>query len=406
MREQFAAWYPPSPEQRREFITAGLVVLDANVLLDLYRMNTDAREDVLGLLRRLGDRLWIPHQVAQEFHRNRLNVIHDQEQILKKIRETISDSVHKLTESVNNVRDHPIINRESLASVITESFDHINSYLDTLCREPILSIKTAMDADPVLDTVTTLLTGKVGPPYTRNEMPKIEADGRQRIKDERPPGYADAKKDGNRALGDYILWRQVLDEANKRKLPTLMVTNDQKEDWYLRLHGITIGPQPQLIDEMLEEAGVPFHAQTLARFISTASATLQSAVKETTVTEVSRLNEADRTAAQLRDAEALLRKLQRSVEAVELRSFRGKDLTIEGPTAESDSLSNRARELEILHNHLLRQEGELRAMLEAMDPTTQPDADVDDPRSYIRTLEAQLAQTLARIAEVKRERQA
>jgi len=82
MREQFAAWYPPSTEERDRFITEGLVVPDANVLLDLYRMNSDAREDVLALLRRVSKLLWIPHQVGLEFHRNRFTVIHDQEQII------------------------------------------------------------------------------------------------------------------------------------------------------------------------------------------------------------------------------------------------------------------------------------------------------------------------------------
>ena len=42
------------------------------------------------------------------------------------------------------------------------------------------------------------------------------------------------KKEGSQALGDYVLWRQLLDEAAKRKLPVLLVTNDQKEDWYRR----------------------------------------------------------------------------------------------------------------------------------------------------------------------------
>jgi hypothetical protein len=339
-------------------------------------MNTDAREDVLRLLRQLNDRLWIPYQAALEFHRNRFNVIHDQEQILKKLREAISDSALKLRETVNNVRDHPIINRESLASVIETSFKHINSYLDTICEEPILSIRTAMDADPVLDAVTELFAGKVGIAYTRDQMSKVETEGRQRLKDERPPGYADAKKDGNRALGDYILWRQILDEAIKRKLPALLVTNDQKDDWYLRLHGITIGPQPELVAEMLGEAGVPFHTQTLARFISNASSSMRP-VKQTTVAEVTRLDEANRVA-QRTEIESSQRQLRLSSNMADTSTF---------------------RELEILHQRLLLQETDLRAMIAVADRT----ADSDDPRSYMRTLEANLAHTLERVTEVERE---
>src|SRR5690242_770517 len=56
-------------------VTRGLVVLDANVLLEGYRYHPETREDLFDVLERLGDRLWIPHQVAAEFLANRLNVM-------------------------------------------------------------------------------------------------------------------------------------------------------------------------------------------------------------------------------------------------------------------------------------------------------------------------------------------
>lgn len=42
MRDQFAAWYTPSPERREQFILNGLIALDTNILPDLYRMNNEA----------------------------------------------------------------------------------------------------------------------------------------------------------------------------------------------------------------------------------------------------------------------------------------------------------------------------------------------------------------------------
>jgi PIN like domain len=376
VREQFAAYYPPDPERRREFVAAGLVALDANVLLDLYRMNTDAREDVLGLLRQLSDRLWVPHQAALEFHRNRFAVIHDQEQVFKKLQKDVTDAGEKIMGIVSNVRNHPIIDRKALEGVIRESLGVMRSYLEGLGQEPILSIQTAVDADPVLDAVTTLLADKVGSAYTPDEMTKVEAEGMQRVKDQRPPGYADAKKDGAQALGDYVLWRQLLDEAVKRKLPVLLVTNDQKEDWYRRLHGITIGPRTELISEMLEEAGVPFHAQTLERFLGSAAPILRS-VKETTVTEVRRIAEADRTAQG--DAKAASRNAaDPPTGGVNLAAFTQDQ-------QERLRLENRQREL-------ARRAHELQAMLDKETEAASPDK--DDPRSYRRTL-------LARLKEIR-----
>ncbi|WP_449349178.1 PIN-like domain-containing protein [Streptomyces shaanxiensis] len=52
-----------------------MVAPDANVLLNLYRYTEQARTDLLGALGALGDRLWVPHQVVDEFWRNRESVI-------------------------------------------------------------------------------------------------------------------------------------------------------------------------------------------------------------------------------------------------------------------------------------------------------------------------------------------
>jgi hypothetical protein len=44
----------------------GLVAFDTNALFDLYRFNSQARNEYLDSMRLLGDRLWIPNRVAEE----------------------------------------------------------------------------------------------------------------------------------------------------------------------------------------------------------------------------------------------------------------------------------------------------------------------------------------------------
>ena len=126
MRNHFTAWYPLDEQQREKFIREGLVALDTNILLDFYRMNSEARQDLLSLLKQLGSRLWVPNQVALEFHRNRFNVIYDQEDIIDKTRKAISDSAGKLREAVNQLRDHPVIDRRLLGNTIDSAFAQIN----------------------------------------------------------------------------------------------------------------------------------------------------------------------------------------------------------------------------------------------------------------------------------------
>jgi len=397
LREQFGVWYPLSTEDRERFIMEGLVVLDTNVLLNLYRMTAEAREDVLALLRRFGDRLWIPHQVGLEFHRNRLTVIHDQEQTGQKLRAAIIEAGEKIQDAVKSVRDHPVIDRTALAATVNESLARITNYLEQASKEPSLSMKAAMHSDPVLDALTHLFRGKVGMPYSADQTTRVMADAKRRIDERRPPGYADAKKDGDRATGDYVLWRQMLDEAVKRRLPVLFVTNDQKEDWYRRLHGLTIGPRVELVNEMVEEAGVSFHAQTLALFVDTAPSWLSSTIKDITVSEVNRLDEVDRAslradlASQLAENELERHAFQQVLEREVNRQDFGEEIF--------SRLARKIVRLEARRYDLNLRVAELQAELQAAQKFDD-EGTSGDPRSYARAIEARLHASSEMLKEV------
>ena len=76
LRRLFPGFYPASNEERRAAFTTGLVNLDANALLSLDRFTPRARGELLGVMASLRSRLFITHQVAQEFPRNRLSVVY------------------------------------------------------------------------------------------------------------------------------------------------------------------------------------------------------------------------------------------------------------------------------------------------------------------------------------------
>ena len=73
--DDFPGFRLPPDQELDEALQAALVVIDANVLLNLYRYNESTRDDLLGVLQKVGDRLWVPHQVMKEFWRNRVGVL-------------------------------------------------------------------------------------------------------------------------------------------------------------------------------------------------------------------------------------------------------------------------------------------------------------------------------------------
>ena len=68
MRDQYFEYYKPSEEELKRYWKECIFVLDANVLLDLYRYSEESRNELLRILVAYKDRLWIPAQVALEFH--------------------------------------------------------------------------------------------------------------------------------------------------------------------------------------------------------------------------------------------------------------------------------------------------------------------------------------------------
>ena len=59
-----------------------IFIFDTNILLNFYEYYKETREDFFELLYTIENRLWIPHQVALEYHKNRIK------RIIKNIKKT------------------------------------------------------------------------------------------------------------------------------------------------------------------------------------------------------------------------------------------------------------------------------------------------------------------------------
>ncbi|ADU67004.1 hypothetical protein Selin_2287 [Desulfurispirillum indicum S5] len=75
MKELFKWYFPLSDDEIRNIWKEGILTVDTNVLLDLYRYHEDTREALLAAINAFDGRAWISHQVAEEFFRNRNSVI-------------------------------------------------------------------------------------------------------------------------------------------------------------------------------------------------------------------------------------------------------------------------------------------------------------------------------------------
>lgn len=65
------------------------------------------------------------------------------------------------------------------------------------------------------------LVSRVGTPFSPEDRAELTEEGKERVKKRVPPGYMDAKKDGDGAVGDFFVWEELLRAASERRSDVL-----------------------------------------------------------------------------------------------------------------------------------------------------------------------------------------
>jgi hypothetical protein len=96
-----------------------------------------------------------------------------------------------------------------------------------------------------------------------------------------------------REYGDLIIWRQIIEEAKKRGSQHIaFVTDDDKDDWWWTYKGKTIGPRPELVAEIRNEAGVSvFHMYNSPRFLKYAQEYLGAQISQESIAQVREISQ-------------------------------------------------------------------------------------------------------------------
>lgn len=269
MQKEFSSYYSPSAEDLDKLWSESLVVLDTNVLLDLYRVPEATRAKILDMLSRWKDQLWIPYHVGLEFHGRRLQVISSAHKESSKTIENIRLNFDRFRATVEEMklqdRGHPDI---------VEQLDDAQLISDEILEKAKGSLAGQLApgaVDEILPKIDELFAGRVGaPPAGPDALAAIYTEGAKRYSAKMGPGFEDAGKDkGERPkfmaggltyeiqYGDLVIWKQMLAHAKETGTKNvLFITKDEKEDWWLIINKERVGPLPELRDEMKVHGGV------------------------------------------------------------------------------------------------------------------------------------------------------
>lgn len=294
MKELFSGYYRPSKEEFDTLWRDCIFVFDTNVLLNLYRYSPKTSEELISILTKLSDRLWLPHQVALEYQENRLDEIAQQEQVYDKVISTLDRTHDELAALLR--RGHLSIDTDALFARIKKTFGEVKDELsERRKKHPEL-----FEKDHIRESIASIFGENVGAAYEKTELDKIAKSGEERYAKEVPPGYKDGSKKGRKRYGamviedkygDLLLWFQILDKAKSEKKPVIFVTDDVKEDWWWMSKGRTMGPRPELVLEMQHVAEVMFYMYTPDRFLEYARDALGVIVEQASVDEVREVGE-------------------------------------------------------------------------------------------------------------------
>jgi PIN like domain len=291
MRDLFPGYYRPTTEQFRQMWQECIFSLDANALLHIYRYSSETREELLNIYDQLKDRIWLTNQAVLEYHKNREDVISQQHSISDEIEAALKEVSNKIEAKYK--RGHPFADTNLITKIIKMAIQKIKASIeDAQSKYPDLLVN-----DLLLERITDLFDGRVGKQFAPKRLEEIYKEFEQRYKLLIPPGYKDKKlkREDFEKYGDGVLWCQLIDYAKEQKKPIILITDDTKEDWWRIEKGKTIGPRPEIIEEMRSKGGVAFYLYNVSQFMKYAKEFLGIQVQQIAIDEVRDVEQQDKT---------------------------------------------------------------------------------------------------------------
>ncbi|MDD4816181.1 MAG: PIN domain-containing protein [Clostridia bacterium] len=283
MKNVIKEYFELNDTEKGELWDNATFVFDANIFLSLYSFTTDTRQEFFNSVKKMKQRIWMPHQVAYEYMKNRIKKIDDSQKEYDNL-ETKTDSFIKELAKIFNIHESDKECKEQQKSLKT----WINKY-----KKSNLIVKDKNN-DSILNKILELFDGKAGQPYLESDLTNIKKEGEERYKKHIPPGYKDSRKQeqefDNNAYGDLILWKEILDYSKKESKNIILITNDNKEDWWNISKGQTIGPRIELRKEFIDTTKKKFHMYSLGCFLKTSNKQVDNMI----IKEINRDSEEDR----------------------------------------------------------------------------------------------------------------
>jgi len=232
-----------------------VIVLDTNILLNLYRYSESTRDNIIQVMEAFKDRLWMPYQVGIEYFNNRESTFMAIANLGSTLKKTLDAGKTTMLNAYNKKETsrHPHLDKSELGKAYDDAVKAVKEFID----QQSAKLHDYKSDDIVLKKLLALYDGKVGNDFSAEELFKIYQEGEIRYAGLVPPGFKDETEKRGKGLrhlfGDLIIWKDIIRYSKENNVDIIFVTEDNKEDWWDKKNGNR--PHLELIREFRKETG-------------------------------------------------------------------------------------------------------------------------------------------------------
>lgn len=217
-----------------------IYILDTNVLLLPYTIGSKELKVIENVYKKLEgeNRIFIPEQVIKEFAKNRPNKLTDMYKVVSDYLSTIGTKPFPQYKMLIDTDEY-----KNVEKAFNEYDKSVDNYKNAVKRVLSYIQKINWD-DKVSEIYKKIFTEKsiLSYGWAYND---IQAELEERHKLNIPPANKDKAKD-DKGIGDFIIWKDILETGLKLNKNIIFITGDEKPDWFHQSNGSKLYPRFEL----------------------------------------------------------------------------------------------------------------------------------------------------------------
>lgn len=272
--DKYWGYIPLSEGNLDEIWNTGTIVLDTNILLNLYRLSSSATDEFIKILESNSERVVVPKIVLDEFFNNRTTLITERIQGNQSLKKSLDGLMSYLENDIFAKHKRSGIEKADYDKLKLDISNVIEVFFSSHTERNLITEEYFNKNDDILNKIIDLVGENLIADYrdkmTEEDLRKEQKIGEDRFKNLIPPGFGDNKlKQGDTKYNDFYIWKSIIKYAKEKATNIIYITDDSsKKDWFHTFSGKTTGPLKELLNEFyLETEGKMIYIYTSSQFI-------------------------------------------------------------------------------------------------------------------------------------------